>query len=166
MVLSFSNPAPVVQTLDSSINRTNPYPTCSVIGFPNNYPVDSAIQRFNIRGQTILNSVARWLENPLRIAHVNYGRDSNHCPSHVKWLHSSGGSRVEARESLAATVTFVPNWIPQGQEISFSRPGRQGPPFNLRVWMVLDERALTFKIRIRHCWLNGYFLVLLKHNLL
>ena len=49
--------APVVQTLDSAINRINHYPADSVIDFRNTYihwiviyPVDSAIQRLNNRG--------------------------------------------------------------------------------------------------------------------
>ena len=134
-MLRFSNPAPVVQTLDSSIHRANPYPANSVIGFPNKYPVDSAIQRFNIRGQTNLNSLARWLENPLRIAYVNYGRGSNHFPSHVKWLTLQWRVLRRGPRGPGCHFIFGPKWSLQGQEISFSRPGRTGPPFNLRVWM-------------------------------
>ena len=39
--------APVVQMLDSAIHRINHYLVDSVIGFPNTYPLDSAIQRLN-----------------------------------------------------------------------------------------------------------------------
>ena len=33
--------APVVQKVDSAIQRTNIYPVDSAIGFPNTYPLDS-----------------------------------------------------------------------------------------------------------------------------
>ena len=48
--------APVVQKVDSAIQRINRYPVDSAIGFPNtypldsNYPMDSAIQRMNNPG--------------------------------------------------------------------------------------------------------------------
>ena len=42
--------APVVQKVDSAIQRINRYPADSVIGFPNTYPLDSAIQRMNNPG--------------------------------------------------------------------------------------------------------------------
>ena len=51
------NLAPVVQTLGSAIHQINLYPADSVIDFRNTirwiviYPVDSAIQRLNNRGQ-------------------------------------------------------------------------------------------------------------------
>ena len=37
--------------LDSTIHRIKVYPMYNAIGFPNTYPVDSAIQRLNNRGQ-------------------------------------------------------------------------------------------------------------------
>ena len=43
--------APVVQTSDSANDRINHYPADSVIDFRNTYPVGSAIQRLNNRGQ-------------------------------------------------------------------------------------------------------------------
>ena len=51
--------APVVQKVDSAIQRINRYPVDSAIGFPNtypldsNYPMDSAIQRMNNPGLRI-----------------------------------------------------------------------------------------------------------------
>jgi len=39
--------APVVQKLDSAIHRINLYPSDSAIGFPNTYPLDSDLLRWN-----------------------------------------------------------------------------------------------------------------------
>ena len=56
--------APVVQTTDSAIHRINHYPADRVMDFRNTYPliviypVDSAIQRLNNRGQD-------WGKSPL-----------------------------------------------------------------------------------------------------
>ena len=36
----FSDQAPVVQKLDSAVQRINLYPVDSAIGFPNTYPLD------------------------------------------------------------------------------------------------------------------------------
>ena len=46
--------ARAVQTLDSAIHRINHYPVDSVIDFRNTYPLGSAIQRLNNRGQVII----------------------------------------------------------------------------------------------------------------
>ena len=55
------NQASVVQRLDSTIHRINHYPADSAISFPNTYPldsdfypVDSAIQLLNNRGQLFI----------------------------------------------------------------------------------------------------------------
>ena len=50
-VARFTHQAPVVQSVDSAIHRTNRYPGDNAIGFPNTYPLDSAIQRLNNPGQ-------------------------------------------------------------------------------------------------------------------
>ena len=50
--------APVVQRVDSAIHWINVYPLDNAIDFPNarlldiDYPLDSAIQRLNNRGQS------------------------------------------------------------------------------------------------------------------
>ena len=80
------------------------------------YPVNSG-------GQTILNSLTRWLENPLRIAYVNYGRGSNHFPSHV---HGSG---VETREALAATLFLCQTEVRKAKKYHFQDRVCWVPPF-------------------------------------
>ena len=58
--------APVVQKVDSAIQRINRYPVDSAIGFPNtypldsNYPMDSAIQRMNKPGLEDKNVPITW----------------------------------------------------------------------------------------------------------
>ena len=95
--------------------------------------MNSAIQRLNFWGQAILNFQARWLENPLRIVYVNYGRGSNHFPSHVKWLHCRGGSGVEVREALAATLFLGQTEVRKAKKYHFQ--SRSASPFHLSVWM-------------------------------
>ena len=91
------------------------------------------------------------------------GRGSNHFPSHVNWLHCSGGSWV-ARGSGEPGCHFIfgPNWSPQGQEISFSRPGRPGPPFNLRVWMS-GPSLLRLESAIAD-WVDTFWILVLLMN--
>ena len=62
--------APVVQKVDNTIHRINLNPLDSATGFPNTYPVDSAIHLLNNLGLIGLN--IKFLRNLCKAAHTLY----------------------------------------------------------------------------------------------
>ena len=78
---------PVVRKVNSAVHRTNLYPLDGAIGFPDTYPMDSAIQLLNKWGQDLRETDFNFfITEYLLLQNDSPDRSSNHVKLRVQFF--------------------------------------------------------------------------------